>query len=375
VPGAAASASASVARVAVGPIGTQTAFELVASASGATLVWAPSRHADALLKQVELDGAGAFRGRAVVAVARSAAGLTAAAGAAGAMGGAGAAAASGEVSDLAAARVDTRLALAWVERQGGTARVRATWAEAGAPPFDLGQAWAAPAPARGNVVIAARGGNALVFARGSETDCRDPGRHGCFGFDFHELEPGRAAKTGLPLTVPVPCGSDSVQLAVVGTRFHYGVCTESAQRPITTLFTIEHDPEYARADPLLDGCTPVGTFLWRGAAWLVGDCGGGRRAVRLGARDEAAQFLDLHARRFDCHAGIASLRAPSLDLALEEPRSGLTALLPSELSPPGARAVWTGKALVVAAALADRVRLVRHTCAGDRIETTTLDVQ
>jgi hypothetical protein len=354
-PAPAASASAGAPRVALGPLGTPTGFELVASPAGATLVWAPSGRVDGALKKVELDGDGAFRGDAVVAVA--------------------AGAVTGELSDVAATWVETRLALAWVERQGAGARVRAAWAEAGAPPFDLGAAWAAPGTARGNVVVAAREGRALVFARGSETACTDPGRHGCFGFDFHELEPGRATKSGLPLSVPVPCASDSTQLAVVGTRFHYGVCTDTGARPITTLFTIERDPDYARAEPLLEGCTPAGTFLWRGAAWLVADCDGGRRAVRLGAREEPAQFLDLHARRFDCHAGISSLRAPSLELELDGPRSDLTALLPVGLAPPGARAAWTGKALVVATALADRVRLVRHTCSGDRLEAMTLDVR
>jgi len=42
---------------------------------------------------------------------------------------------------------------------------------------------------------------------------------------------------------------------------------------------IEIDPEYARADPLLEGCTPAGTFVWHNAAWLVGDCTGGRRGA------------------------------------------------------------------------------------------------
>jgi hypothetical protein len=354
-PPAPAASTSAAPRIALGSLGTPTGFELVASATGATLVWAPSRRTDGALKKVELDGDGALRGAATAAVPGGAV--------------------AGDISDVAATWVDGRLALAWVERTGAAARVRATWAEAGGPPFELGAAWAAPGTARGNVVVAARDGQALVFARGSETACTDPTRHGCFGFDFHELEPGRAKKSGLPLSVPVPCASDSAQLVVVGTRFHYGLCTDTGERPITTMFTIERNPDYARADPLLEGCTPVGTFVWRGAAWLVADCDGGRRAVRLGARDEAAQFLDLHARRFDCHAGIASLRAPSLDLELEEPRSSLTALLPRELAPAGARAAWTGRALVVATPLGERVRLVRHRCQGERLEASTLELE
>jgi hypothetical protein len=253
--------------------------------------------------------------------------------------------------------------------------VRAAWAATAAPPFELGTAWGGPRTARGNLVLAARDEHALVFARGDETACVEADRHGCFAFGFHELSGDRAEQSGLPMTVPVPCGSDSAQLAVVGDRLHYGVCTNTGDQPVTTMFTIEHHPEYARADPLLQGCTPVGTFVWKAAAWLVADCEGGRRAVRLGARDEAAEFLDLRSRRFECRAGAASLSAPSLDLLLDEPRSGLAMLLPAELAPEGARAAWTGRALVVATTFADRVRLVHSVCAGEKLVSTPVVVE
>jgi len=318
-------------------------------------VWAPKRRGDGAVRKVELDANGAFVGESTQALDPTAA--------------------VGEISDLSAAWVRSRLALACVERRDGKAKVRAAWAGTAAPPFELGAAWSAPRTARGNLVVAARDERALVFARGDEAACIEPGRHGCFAFEFHELTGSAAEKTGLPMSVPVPCADNSAELAVVAGRFHYGVCTNTGDRPVTTMFTIERNPDYARADPLLEGCTPAGTFVWHGAAWLVADCEGGRRATRLGARDEPAEFLDLHAARLECRGGTASVHAPSLDLVLEEPRSALHALLPVELVPRGARAVWTGRALVVGTTLGDGVRLVRHACAGDRLETTTLEAQ
>jgi hypothetical protein len=353
VPSASAAPIASAPKL--GRLGTPSGFDLTASATGATLVWAPLDHADGSLRKVELDANGAFTGAPSGALE--------------------AGAVHGEATDLTAAWVERRLALAWVEREGAKARVRAAWAGAAAPPFELGPAWSGPRTARGNLALAARGERALVFARGDESVCVDPNRHGCFAFDFHELSSDRAEKSGLPMTVPVPCADNSVELAVVGSRFHYGVCTDTGERPATTMFTIERDPDYARADPLLEGCKPAGTFVWRRAAWLVAECEGGRRAVRLGARDEAAEYLDLHLLRLECKNGTASIHAPSLELLLDEPRSALGALLPTELAPPGARAVWAGHALVVATSFADRVHVARYVCTGDKLETGVLEVR
>jgi hypothetical protein len=350
-PASSPAASAPIASAApVGRLATPTAFELIASPTGGTLVWAPADRGAAALRRRELDASGALQAPLEMAVSS--------------------AYVAGEVADLAASWVGSRLALAWLERSGAAARVRAAWAGTSSPPFELGAAWTGPRSSRGNVVIAARADKALVFARGGEAPCIEAARHGCFAFGFHELEASRAVATGLPMSVPVPCTDNSAALAVVGERFHYGVCTETGGRPVTTLFSIQRDPEYARADPLLEGCTPAGTFVWRNAAWLVGDCGGGRRAARIG--DDPQEFLDLHGLRLECQSGRLRIRALSLDLALDEPRSGLAPLLPPDVAQSGARAAWTGRALLVATSFAEELRVTRRTCTGDRLETATL---
>ncbi|HEY3495588.1 MAG TPA: hypothetical protein VGK73_12915, partial [Polyangiaceae bacterium] len=208
-PSAASAAASSAAPAAsVPPLGRKhldspTAFELAPSSDGATLVWAPAEKKDGAILAVDLDGAGRpkARARSVLPGARV----------------------PGVVSDLAIAWVEHELALGWVERESAKARVRAAWASGNGRVFELGSAWVAPRTARGNLVIAARGDAALVFARGGEAPCIEPGRRGCFGFSFHELRGDRLEATGLPLTVPVPCTDGSTALAVVGSRWHYGV--------------------------------------------------------------------------------------------------------------------------------------------------------
>jgi hypothetical protein len=333
---------------------TPTAFDLVPSVSGATLVLVGSTPKRVL--RIDLDAGGAPRGAPGTLLDG---GLI-----------------PGEPSDLAAAWVGERLAVAWVERTGAKARVRAAWARSDAvhtvalpAVMELDRAWVAPRTARGNVVVAARGDRALVFARGEQTACVDPAQKGCFGFSFHELQTDRAVATGLPLAVPVPCADHSAALAVVGRRWHYGVCTDTGGAPMTTMFTIEHEPEYARADRLLEGCKPTGMLHFGGAAWLVGDCQGNRRAVRVGGRDEPLEFLELRSARVECTADGARVRAPGLDLVLDEPRGRLETVLHSDLVPAGARAVWSGRALVVATTSAGPLTLNRRRCEASGLVT------
>jgi hypothetical protein len=285
-----------------------------------------------------------------------------------------AAARGGDVTDVSAAYVGERLAVAWIERSRDAAGVRATWAEPKAPVLELGAAWRGPPAARGNVIVAAWRGSALVFARGDEAPCVEPGKIACYAFSFHELGAEGAKRGPVSLSVPVPCTDNATSLVVLPERYHYGVCTEAGKGPVTTVFTITPEPAYARADPVLEGCVPVGTFTWRGAAWLAADCQGNRRAARIGAADEAVEYLELRSLALECRAGAATVRAPGLDFPLDSPRGRLEALLPSAVAPRGARAVWTGQALLVASTAATSLRLARYVCNGNAWQETNVDI-
>jgi hypothetical protein len=279
---------------------------------------------------------------------------------------------TGDVADLAAAWVGERMAVAWIERADGKARARATWAAPNAPVFELGPAFLGPATARGNIVVAARRQMALVFSRGVEAPCIDPGKNACYSFDFHELSADRATKTGVPLSVPVPCIDNSTALAVLSSRYHYGVCTDDGKGPVTTVFTITPEPAYARAEQVLAGCEPAGTFVWKNNAWLVAECQGNRRAARIGGGDEVVEYLDMRAPTLECRAGIATIRASTFELALDEPRPRLEALLPTSIAPRGSRALFTGHAVLVASSAGTALRLARYTCTGERLDESNV---
>jgi hypothetical protein len=335
-------------------LASPTAFELTARARGATLVWGPRGAARPTLLHVELDASGRRTGSVSVVLDASAR--------------------AGEISDLASAWVGERLAVAWIERSGAKARVRAAWASAKARVFELGAAWRGPPTARGNVVVEARRGKGLVFARGDEVGCIEPGKHACYAFSFHELAADRALPVGLSLSVPVPCTDNATSLVVLPHRYHYGVCTDTGRGPVTTMFTITPEPAYAQASPVLEGCEPAGTFAWKGDAWLVATCQGHRRAARLGGSDTAIEYLDMRSLRLECKGTVAALRTSGFELALDEPRSRLEALLPSAMAPRGSRAVWTGGALLVASTVGSALRLARYVCEQDRWDESSVDL-
>jgi hypothetical protein len=278
----------------------------------------------------------------------------------------------GEATDLAATMVGQRLALAWVERERGRARAFGAFLEPGVPErrFELGSTFFPPRAARGNVSLVQQGDKALLFARMGETSCVDPKDSACSGFSLFELSAAGARPFGLPLAVPAPCADHSVLLAVVGERFHYALCAGSETEPKTTWFSIQRDPEYARADELLAGCRPLGAFSWDGAAFLVGDCASGRRFARVAGGDERIEEGTLGA--FACESGSLSVRLGERKLVFGEPRAGLHALSSEDIVPRSARAVWTGSSLLVADAPASRLAVSRFTCDGSVLRRAPL---
>jgi hypothetical protein len=329
-------------------LSSPSAFELAVRPDGLRLLWASEKTEAGWLHDVELaqDGKPSAAARSVPIPARS----------------------LGKVTDLSAAFVGEQLALAWVEQGKSEARALGTLLAAGATPvvLDLGAAALSAESARGNIVVAAEAERerALVMWRGLEAPCIEPNSSPCVGFTFKRLRAGVAETTGLPLSVPVPCASHSVELSVSPGRFHYGVCTREGADPVTTMFSIQYTPEYARAEPLLKGCLPLGTVQLAAQPWLVGDCHGKRKAVPVPLTDEKVQAEYVDALQISCTAEHAELRQGRFVLSLREPRADLQAILPPALLPTGARAGWTGKSLVVAYLASSRLETRAFVCRG-----------
>lgn len=338
--------------IATEALSSSSAFDLVAHAEGLELLWASSKSTTGWLQQAGLAQDGTLRApaRSLPVPAR----------------------ALGSVTDLTATFVGDELALAWIEQGKTEARAVATSVAGTAPPalLDLGPAALSAESARGNIAIVAEReqGRTLVMWRGLEAPCVEPQSAPCVGFTFRRVRAGAAETSGLPLSVPVPCASHSVELAVSAGRFHYGVCTREGADPVTTMFSIQYTPEYARAEPLLKGCLPLGTVDVAGQPWLVADCHGKRRAVPVPLSDEKVQPEYVDALAISCTPEHAELRQGRFVITLREPRADLQAILPASLLPTGARAGWTGKSLVVAYWASSRLETRAYACRGGTLQ-------
>lgn len=329
-----------------------SAFALVAKPDGLHLIWASRAPGPDWLYEAELGQSGELRGsaRRLTVPAHT----------------------LGRVTDLSATSWGEQLALVWLEQGEREARAQASVFDATKPPtlLDLGPAALAAEAARGNIAIAPEPerGRALVLWRGLEAPCVTAQSGPCTGFSFRRIGSAVADATGLPLSVPVPCASHSVQLATAAGRFHYGVCTRQGAEPLTTMFSIQYDPEYARAEPLLEGCMPLGTVAVAERVWLLGDCRGKRRAVAVPLMDEKVETENIDNLSTSCTAQRLELRQGRFTLRLREPRAGLEGVLPASYVPTGARAGWTGSTLVAVFKAGARLETRTYGCRDGKLE-------
>jgi len=347
-----ASASASARAAAPSPENVGAgAFDLVATENGAALVVATS--ARARLSLTLYDVAGHPRRSDPLFIDSANAG-----------------AASTRIGEVAAVARGSELAVAWIEEAGAKVRSRAvvrSISDSGsaANVIEIGPVFPPVSRPRGNVAITSTNDRFLLLARGEKTDCIEKTETDCVGYDFHRLESNKTARGSLPLTVPLPCDQNSVSFAVAGSRWYYGVCSRATGKPITTLFSIQTDPEYARADRILEGCLPLGALAQGGDLLVVGDCAGERRGVRV--RGGNAEGSELRVDRVDamCDGGRPLLRqlGPNgIQLSLDGPRDRLEAFLPRSLAPLNSRAIWTGQVLLVATPENGSITLKGYQC-------------
>jgi hypothetical protein len=329
-----------------------SAFALVARPSGLYLIWASAGPGPDWLYEAELAHSGALRASARrLSVPPHT---------------------LGKVTDLVATSWGEQLALAWLEQGKSEARAQASVFDRTNRPvlLDLGPAGLVAEAARGNIAIAPEPerDRALVLWRGLEAPCVNAQAGPCTGFTFRRIGSSVADTTGLPLSVPVPCASHSVQLATAAGRFHYGVCTREGSDPLTTMFSIQYDPEYARAEPLLKGCTPLGTVEAADRVWLMADCRGKRRAVPVPLLDEKVDSENIDNLAISCSAQRLELRQGRFALRLREPRAGLESLLPASFVPTGARAGWSGSTLLTVFKAGPRLETRAYGCRDGKLE-------
>jgi hypothetical protein len=317
----------------IGPVASSAGFDLVAFEGGALLVWSPARAAGGGIMLRELDALGAARGTPRRLAQTD----------------------TGDVSEIAmAAAGDRRLGLLWIEAGAAASRTRALLVKLDRPvqaePIVIANPGLAPAGLRGRVAAASVGsGRVRILYATGRSECVAGNAGPCVGFGFRELEDPPPPRQEPWLSVPQPCADGAATLGGLEGRLFYALCSRTGESSATTVYSINFDPEYARADEVLKGCTPLGMTAIDAATVLLGaDCGAARRAARLTFDAAPAAEIALLELRIDCDAGRATIRANGWGLPLDVPRDRLEAILPQSIAPAGSRAISTGSAVLVA---------------------------
>jgi hypothetical protein len=330
-------------------LATPTAFDLAPAPGGAVLAWAPAGGGRLQWERFDADGKPVAGEGARAHVA-----------------GVGAA-----VTDLVLAANGADIALAWTEASSAPPTLRAAWSSSAgeARTFELGASFSGEGANRGALALVGRERGALLLARGLEAPCSDTRERACSAFHFFEIAPEAARPTGLSLTVPNPCAAHSAQLVSAQRApggeagpFEYAICAGPAGASALTVFSIQPSPAYAAAEEALAGCAPLGAGRFGGEATFVASCGRQRRSVSVSADGGALVARNLDERGLICDASGALLRFGNRWLRPSEPLGRLELLLNDDLAPTGARAVWTGAALLVAQASERQLSLRRYGC-------------
>lgn len=216
-------------------------------------------------------------------------------------------------------------------------------------------------------------GRFVALLRGAETTCPDPAAGACTAFSIAELSPDGFVARGVPLVVPEPCPNAVVGFASAQSRWHYGVCALEQGRPTTSVYSIQFEPEYARADRVLPGCEPDSLFSVGDEVVVSGACAGGRAGARLSRGADALRPLAMDRLALSCEGDrpvIETGRDYGMRIKLDAPMAHVEVLFPERIAPPRSRAVWTGASLLVATPRGGEVVLHRFQCEEGELRRT-----
>lgn len=353
------------------PIATHAAFDLVATGTGAVLVWGAPQSRGAGLHVAALDGEGVKRGVEHEVIPRGQPGSDGPPGELPA-----------QVVQVAAAAGGGRLGIAWVLREGdGDLHAWATHGDEAAttfaPPTDLG-------PSEPGGDLQRRGSIAVALSEGGLMDVLYRATRGPCGLErphqkctrFAEWRPD-GHRRSVPLVVPQPCAPGLLGHIVNDGKWYYGLCARQDDANVTIVYGIQFDPEYAHAESVLSGCTPTALAPAPDGVLVTARCAAREHAVVLA--DTGKDLADLGAVRAQasCRDGRPVLSIRSLGgqhtvrtLKLSGPIGRIEGWLPSQLVPSGSRAVWTGDAILVASPMGPEVTVRRYQCDNGELQRT-----
>jgi hypothetical protein len=352
---------------------TDAAFDLIATAQGAALVWAPPAVHGGGIRLVRLNAiGGAFGEEAVVHREKTSR--------------------SGEslgpslAIEVSAAAGGGRVVVAWLQRDPMELRIKATHGLSSAlefaPVADWGKTEAVVDARQRSVVAAAAApdGTMSVLYRSLNSKCKnDAGAEiDCASMHVRRVGTPDFERENRPLLeVPAPCDQPIVGHLWSEGTWYYGICSKDAKGPVTTLYAIQFEPEYALAENILPGRVPFGIAPGGGGAMAVGWSGDSRDSVRFadsGRKRTEVSRMDMSAVCVDGRPALVAKvgDGSTFTLPLTEPSSRIEALLPADIIDQRARAVWTGKAILVAYPSSGEVALRRYECVAGNLERTDL---
>lgn len=347
-----------------GPRGVadDAAFAIVPSPDGALLFWAVPYREGGGVRVVTLSPTGGALGAERPVAQRGAA--------------AGGAAEQhvSQAVELDAFSVGRRVALAWVLDYGHHLAVQATWSADGqrfATVETLGRTVRRDEGTRGRVAVSGDEDRLLVHHRTEEADCvASEGR--CAMFARHGLD-GATGRPG-PSEVREPC-----EPLVGGALFRAGtwydaVCHLEGGAPSTTIESVRPALSYA-GPTTFAGCVPVALAPLDDGVLALGRCGDTLAGHALDEMGRTRASFSPIERVAACEDGRPVLRAREgrreAKLTLGAAIGRIEGLLPEDLAPAGARAVWTGEAILVAAPVRRSLILRRYQCRPDgRLDRT-----
>lgn len=351
----------------VGPraISTRAAFDLVDTPEGALLAWgAPQRMGGGLLLlRMSPMGLALSRERNILAPGDPSAPRAVEE-------------FPGDVVEVALSTSTDRYAAAWVARDSNRVTVHSTVGSLedfrGARHRDHGAIAMRAVGTRGFLALGvSRAGDFSLIHRGREVECADCPAAGDVAIEVKPVRLGvqedQGLRDGVVLSVPSPCTRTLFGLVSVRDDWYYAVCGRGEVSGQSTAFALRFDPEYAHSETLFEGCSPVGISQAMGGVMSVAQCGEALHAVWLGDAGRSMRRFESVERSVRCIDGLPALELvsegkPTLQVLLEQRRAGLAPLLPPEIAGPGARAIWTGEALLVGKPLAGEVSVQRYQC-------------
>ncbi|MCB9597492.1 MAG: hypothetical protein H6719_32525 [Sandaracinaceae bacterium] len=339
-------------------IANDGAFALIPSPEGARLFWGAPHREGGGVRTVGLSPTGAALGadRAVAAHGAAAGGT-----------------AEQHVSqavELDAYAVGRRIGLAWVVDYGHHLEAQATWStddgEHFGPVEDIGDTVRLEDRARGRVTVSGNDdGRLVVHHRVLDAPCVAT-EGSCAMFS----RTGLGAPDGRQGTDEVrwPCEPlVAASMFRAGTWYHT-VCHVEGGGPSTTVESVR--PEISFAGPTsFAGCTPEAIAPLDDGALVLTRCGDAWAGHHLDTMGHVRASLRPLERIVACEEGRPVLRARAgrreAKLQLGPAIARIEALLPEDIAAPGARAIWTGEAVLVATPQQRSLSVRRYECLPD----------